>query len=316
MNTQQSDIQQIMPLLPLFLEEAKDAKEQGILQRKKLTQQTIAFWAAGLLANYGLTFLFVYASGLVYIFLIFWSMQAFSRSQKQQIAYQTNFQQTVFKFILQNLRPNWVLENQPSLTLSLLKKASIFNEHIKITPADFCIKGLQDGLPVELYDVHVAIKDKNTATDGVYDGWFIVWTLPETCNYKTVVAPYGNYQNAQTAAFIKLDLHQKGYQQYKETDLTFNKYFKLYTAQGSSLPNELSLVQQRQLAHFVLNHKKQVSLSFQKNKCYIAIKTDGINRPTLKGNTPPEVYAKDFYTELVLALDLLQRLSQNTPLNG
>ena len=66
---------------------------------------------------------------------------------------------------------------------------------------------------------------------------------------------------------------------------------------------------QRQLAHFVLNHKKEVYLSFQKDKLYISIKTDeAIILPSLKGDISPKLAAEHFYNELHMTLELLKRM--------
>ena len=317
MKSQQKNINDLIPFLQLFVDEAEDDRIETLLLRKRLNIK-IGVYVFGLiiliLSLFGLTALnlssTVYNICQVVIFIGFFYISplintAVSSKNKLNKEYKEKFKQELYSIITSALQQDWSYQNDFYFKIKNLVESDIFSEKIKIKNVDYCIESQFDFFPMEIHKIHIKVSDdEQVSNTSDYKGIFIKINLANTINSRAIVAPRISSKNSH-----KLNLHQKGYELHNESEVTFNRYFKIYNTQNHDLPEMLTPTLQRQLAHFVLNHKKEVYLSFQKDKLYISIKTDEASiLPSLKGDISPKLAAEHFYNELQMTLELLKRM--------
>ena len=322
---QQKNIDDNIPFLQLFVDEVEDARAETLLLRKRLNIKigiyVFILIAIGLVFFAMLQFqvstsiLDIYRFTGIFggLFLLFQVVKVASSKKKLEEKYQQTFKNELYSIIISTLRPNWTYQNDFKFNIKNLVESDIFSQRVKIKNTDYCIESEFDLFPMKIYKIHAKVNNDEQSNSVMnYLGLFIKVNLTNTTNNRAIVAPRITSQNFTSNSFHKLNLHQKGYELHNESDLTFNRYFKIYNTQNYDLPEMLTPTLQRQLAHFVLNNKKEVYLSFQKDKLYISIKTDEITElPSLQGGVSTKHATEHFYNELQIALDLLKRLERD-----
>lgn len=326
MKLQQKNIDDVIPFLQLFVDEVEDAREETLQRNKRLNLKIFisVILIIALIGGFiGITKLDLYdrvidfykfASVLGIFIITFFIKNSYSKKNKFQKEYEKTFMSELYSIIISTIRPSWSYEADFRFNKNDLIESDIFSGRVKIKNIDYCLKGEFDLFPMEVYKIHAKMNNdeqSNSVTN--YLGLFLKITLANTTNNRAIVAPRITFQSFNSNSFHKLNLHQKGYEIHSDNDLTFNRYFKTYNTQNYDFPEMLTPTFQRQLAYFISNHKKEVYLSFQKDKLYISIKTDELTElPSLNGGVSTKHAAEHFYNELQIALDLLKRMEIDT----
>ena len=317
MKSQQKNINDLIPFLQLFVDEAEDDRIETLLLRKRLNIKIGVYVLIVIILGFswfGSNELDLSPTVYDILQLAILGSQAFlfsligaasSTKYKLEKEYKNTFKKELYSVITSALQQDWSYQNDFYFKIKNLVESDIFSEKIKIKNVDYCIESQFDFFPMEIHKIHIKVSDdEQVSNTSDYKGIFIKINLANTINSRAIVAPRISSKNSH-----KLNLHQKGYELHNESEVTFNRYFKIYNTQNHDLPEMLTPTLQRQLAHFVLNHKKEVYLSFQKDKLYISIKTDEASiLPSLKGDISPKLAAEHFYNELQMTLELLKRM--------
>ena len=322
MKLPQKNIDDVIPFLQLFVDEVEDARVETLLLRKRLNIKIGVYTFIAIAPVAGLIGLpQLGLSSSVYDicqFTVFFSFFFLTyrigtfESIKRRLGkeYEDTFTNELYSIITATLQPTWSYQSNFDFKIKDLVESDIFSEKVKVNFINYCLEGEFGLFPIKAYKIHARVnRDAHNFVTTNYLGIFIKINLANTTNNRAIVAPRISSQNTTSKSLHKLNLHQKGYELHNESEVTFNKYFKIYNTQNYDLPEMLTPTLQRQLGHFVLKYKKEIYLSFQKDKLYISIKTNETSvLPSLKGDVSPRFAAEHFYKELQIILDLLKRM--------
>ena len=321
MKLQQKDINDVIPFLQLFVDEVEDDRIEMLSLRKRLNIKIGVYVFTLIILFLGFLVVDLILPNSFYEYYTYVGIGGISLllnqidteatiKHKLEKKYKNLFANELYSIITSTLEPTWNYQSNFDFNAKDLVGSDIFSENINVHFINYCIEGDFNFVPLKAYRLHARVnKDAHNSITTNYQGIFIKINLANTINNRAIVAPRISSQNANSNSLHKLNLHQKGYELHNESEVTFNRYFKIYNTQNHELPEILTPTFQRQLAHFVLNHKKEVYLSFQKDKLYISIKTDEASiLPSLKGDISPKLAAEHFYNELQILLDLLKRM--------
>jgi hypothetical protein len=319
LKTQNKHIDQTIPFLQLFIDDIEDTRVE-MLHESKLLYRKMLIYGIGFLAVGATYFLSIgsvffvpmltNAAAIILAATMLYPMRkAYLDRQKLQKTFEQTLQKELYSIVTSSIQPHWYYDSNHELTKKDLMASDIFNDYISLDYIDFCIRGKHDSHPLEIFKIGATMKqDDHTNIKDSFEGLFIQITLDQKIYNRSIIAPHTTHQNINTRSLHKLNFHQKGYDLHSDAELTFSRYFRIYKGEYG-VPAFLTPSIQRQLAHFVINDKKQIYLSFQKNKLYISIKTNEIIKlPSLKGEVAAKTAVEQFYGELKIAIDLLERL--------
>lgn len=306
-----------LPFLPLFIDELVEVQEDLHAKHARLKRNTNILTFI-MTMGYPISMLPFgqYILGAILIPGLYYIYYAYRKQSKIKKTFSNIFEKNIQKFITGSIHASWHYTNENAAFEEVDERAAqIFEGNIHVTNWDYLIAGEYYRCPILIRKVSATLRENRKQS--VFKGLLVKLELPKIFGYNTVVTPRNNYQNMSAIGTNLLALHQLNFNIHNDVDANFTRYFKLYSSKNGPHPDFFSPSLQRQLAHFITNHKVQLHLYFFENQLYISLRTNqDVKIPHINQPEDIEPTAIEFYNEVKTVIDLLKRLEQGGLFEG